>query len=227
MPNVQNVEGQLCELYSKPEYGSLFERMNRFGRGPQRVTPQSLSKEAARSLLSSQALLDPVQVEELRGGVVFYRAFDGISSEQGTAMTLGRSWSSSALVERLWKATGKLSGATREQAFMDFMRSANFIHPAWNQMLHIACMRVPSGVPVVVIRGRGNWEAMRTNRPGTRKSPYPKPFHPFQNPPVESVDDVLYSLHMMPTPGEEQYNIPLFNDMWVRKVEKNPGWPLA
>ena len=140
-------------------------------------------------------------------------------------MTLGSYWSSSSLVERIWKATAKWVGPEREETFMDFMRAASFIHPASNQMLHIACMRVPTGNCVVVIRGRGNWKALRTNRPGARKSP--KPFHPFENPKVETVDDMIYSLHMMPTPGEEQYYIPLFNDVWVCKVERGSKWPLA
>jgi hypothetical protein len=176
-------------------------------------------------LFSDQSLLNPVYVEELGGGVTLYRAFDGISFKQGTAMTLGSYWSSGKLVQRIWKATEKSSGAVREEAFMDFMRSASFVHPAQNQMLHIARMHVPSGNSVVVIRGRGNWEAMRTNRPGARKST--KPFQPFDNPEVASVDDLIYSLHMMPIPGEEQFNIPLFNDTWVRKVERGPSWPLA
>jgi hypothetical protein len=140
-------------------------------------------------LFSDHSLLDPVYVEELKGGATFYRVFDGISFKQGTAMTLGSYWSNSNLVQRIWKATEKWSGTVREEAFMDFMRSASFIHPSQNQMLHIACMRVPAGNCVVVIRGHGNWEALRTDRPGARKST--KQLHPFENPEVGSVDDLI------------------------------------
>jgi hypothetical protein len=220
MPDPHRIEGELLELYSRPQYSSLFEHRNRFDTA---VTPQNLARQAAQSLFSNQSLLDPVYVEEVRGGVEFYRAYDGF-----TAKTLGASWSSRNLVERIWQATEKLSGAARQEMFMDFMRSANFIHPAWNQMTEIACMQVPPGARVVVIRGRGNWRAMRTNRPSGPKPAYPKPSDPFKNPQVESVDDVLYSLRTMPIPGVEQYNIPLFSDMWVLKVVKdNPRWPLA
>jgi|HubBroStandDraft_1064217.scaffolds.fasta_scaffold253843_1 hypothetical protein len=225
MPDPHRVEGELRQLYSKPQYSSRFEHEKRFGSDPRRFTPQSLAKRTAEKLFSDRSLLDPVYVEELRGGVTFYRAFDGISFKQGTAMTLGSYWSSSNLVKRIWKATEKWSGTVREEAFIDFMRSASFIHPAQNQMLHIACMRIPAGNCVVVIRGRGNWEALRTYRPGARKSA--KPLHPFENPEVESVDDLIYSLRMLPIPGEEQFNIPLFNDAWVSKIERGPGWPLA
>jgi hypothetical protein len=228
MPDLHRIEGELLGFYSKPQYSSLFYQRNRFEMAAKTITPQALAKTAAETLLRSQSLLDPVYVEELRGSVELYRAFDGISKEQGTAMTLGASWSSRDLVERIWQATAKLSGAGREELFMDLMRSANFIHPAWNQMIHIARMQVPQGNCVVVIRGRGNWKAMQTNRPKARRSPYPpKPFDELKNPQVESVDDVLYSLRMMPIPGEEQYVVPLFNDMWVRKVAKNLRWPLA
>lgn len=224
MPDPHRIEGELVELYSKAQYSSLFDHQRQFGRDP-RLTPHSLAKEAAQKLFSHRSLLDPVYVEELRGGVTFYRAFDGISFKRGTAMTLGSYWSSFQLAQRIWTATEKWSGTVREGAFMDFMRSASFIHPAQNQMLHIARMYVPNGNSVVVIRGRGNWEGLRTNRPGSRKST--KPFHPFENPEVASADDVLYSLHMMPIPGEEQFYIPLFNDIWVRKVERGYRWPLA
>jgi hypothetical protein len=225
MPDPHRIEGELRQLFSKPQYRSRFEYERRFGSDPRRFTPESLAKTTAEKLFSDHSLLDPVYVEELRGGVTFYRAFDGISLRQGTAMTLGSYWSSYNLVHRIWKATERWTGTVRKEAFVDFMRSASFIHPAQNQMLHIASMQVPAGNCVVVIRGRGNWQALRTNRPEARRST--KPFHPFENPEVGSVDDLIYSLHMMPTPGEEQVNIPLFNNGWVRKVERGPNWPLA
>jgi hypothetical protein len=225
MPDPHRIEGELRQLYSKPQYSSRFEHERRFGSDPRRFSPQSLAKRTAEKLFSDRSLLDPVNVAELRGAITFYRAFDGISFRQSTAMTLGSYWSSSNLIQRIWKATEKWSGKVREEAFMDFMRSASFIHPAQNQMLHIACMVVPAGNCVVVIRGRGNWEALRTDRTCARKSA--KPFHPFENPEVGSVDDLIYSLRMMLIPGEEQFNIPLFNDSWVHKVERGPSWPLA
>lgn len=236
MPDPHRIEGELRQLYSKPQYSALFDHRNRFQLADpkyidNRVTPQSLAKQVARSLFSNRSLLNPVHVEELRGEVDFYRAFDGISSERGTAMTLGVCWSSHSLVQRIWAATEKLPGAKqlakRREMFMDFMRSVNFVHPTWNRMIHISRMHVPSGVPVVLVRGRGDWKAMLTNQ-SIRKSAYPaKPFDEFKNPRIESVDDVIYSLGMMPIPGEEQYIIPLFNDMWVCKIELNPKWPLA
>lgn len=224
MPDPHRVEGELRQLYSKPQYSSLFDRKRSFGKDP-RLTPQSSAKKAAEDLFSHRSLLDPVNVEELKGGATFYRAFDGISSKQGTAMTLGSYWSSFQLVQHIWKVTDRWSGRVREEAFMEFMRTASFIHPAQNKMLHIARMYVPTGNSVVVIRGRGNWEGLRTDRPGARKST--KPLHPFENPEVASVDDLIYSLHMMPIPGEEQFIVPLFNDNWVCKVERGPRWPLA
>lgn len=228
MPDPYRIERELCELYSQPEYTSLFDHKNRFEIAARHVTPESLAKRTAWSLFKNQAMVDPVSVEELRGSIEFYRTYDGLSSEQGTAMTLGSYWSSRDVVESIWHATSKLSGEARMNLFMDFMRSANFVHPSWNQMIDIACMRVPAGARVVVVRGRGNWKAMRTNRPGAKKPLYPKPAHPFNNPQVETVDDVLYSLGTMPTPGVEQLNVPIFNDMWVSKVPKlSPTWPLA
>jgi hypothetical protein len=227
MPDANRIERELLQAYSKPVYSSMFEHRNRFEMTARRTDPQSLAKRAAQSLVSNRLLLNPVSVEELSGEVEFYRAYDGISSEQGTAMTLGASWTGRPVIERIWRAAQKSGPAPREM-FMDFLRSANFIHPSWNKMKYIACMRVPKGARVVVIRGRGNWEAMRTNKPGARPPVYPKPAHPFDNPKVETVDDVLYSLRTIPTPGEEQCNIPLFNDMWVKKIpDISLSWPLA
>jgi hypothetical protein len=40
-----------------------------------------LAKKAAEDLFSHRSLLDPVNVEELKGSATFYRAFDGISSK--------------------------------------------------------------------------------------------------------------------------------------------------
>src|SRR5215469_4869104 len=105
MPDPHRIEGELRRLYSKPEYSSRFDHERRFGSDPQRFTPQSLAKKTAEKLFSERALLDPVYVEELKGGVNFYRAFDGISYKQGTAMTVGSYWSNSRLVERIWNAT--------------------------------------------------------------------------------------------------------------------------
>ena len=105
MPDPHRIEGELRQLYSKPQYSSLFDYERRFGNDPRRFTPQSLAKRAAEKLFSDRSLLDPVYVEELRGGVAFYRAFDGISFKQGTAMTLGSYWSSFRLVQRIWQTT--------------------------------------------------------------------------------------------------------------------------
>ena len=111
---------------------------------------------------------DPVTVEEMSGGrLEFYRVYDGISHH--TALTLGRSWFERSVLESVWSAAAKLQGKAREDMLMDLLRSANFIHPQWNNMTDIACMQVPSGSWVVVVRGKGSWKAMQS-KPIDRRS---------------------------------------------------------
>ena len=81
-------------------------------------------------------------------------------------------------------------------------------------MKEIACMNVPDGLSVVVVRGRGNWKAMLDLR-GT------------MSPSVSTPGDVIDVLKMMPTPGVYQCLIPLYNDMWVQPVYRGTAaWPL-
>jgi len=167
-------------------------------------------------------MLKPVYVEEWqKDGLNFYRAYDGRPDK---AQMVSGYWSSQLLVQRMWEEAKKLSPAAPEELFMDFMRAANFVAPD-NEMLHIARMEVPKGRSVVVIRALGDWRALITNRPHARTSK--DPYHPFKNPKIESTDDVLYSLRIMPIPGEEQFKIPLFDSKWVKKVERGENWPLA
>jgi hypothetical protein len=98
---------------------------------------------------------------------------------------------------------------------MDFFRSANFIHPEWNRMKEIACMQVPAGTSVVVIRGKGTWKAMVAP---SGKSPQPA---------IRNAGDVIDRHGSMPIPGVYQCVIPLYNDMWVTAVPRlSPKWPL-
>ena len=216
MPDPRRIEGELLHLYSKPQYKSLLKIRS--------LEVRAFAKDEANKLVFESSMLNPVQVEELQQrGLKFYRAFDGRPDK---AKMVAGYWSSLGLVQRMWDVAGeKSSGAEREQLFMEFMRAANFVPPEPNGMLHIARMDVPEGQPLVVIHARGDWRALLTNRKNAR--PSTAPHHPFENPEIESTDDVLYSLRMMPTPGEEQFKIPLFDTAWVHPVDRGTHWPLA
>jgi hypothetical protein len=100
---------------------------------------------------------------------------------------------------------------------MEFLRTANFVLPEWNDMLQIAYMAVPAGASVVAARGRGNWKAMRTPPGKTR---------PGGAPSITTPGDVMTSAGMMPIPGTVQCVVPLFNDMWVNQISRlSPRWP--
>jgi hypothetical protein len=216
MPDPHRVEGELRQLYSNPRYKLLLKSRC--------LDLRAFAKEEANKLVFENSMLNPVKVEELQQrGLKFYRAFDG---RPGKAKMVAGYWSSLGLVQRMWDAAGKKSsGAAREELFMEFMRAGNFVPPEPNGMLHIARMDVPEDQPLVVIRARGDWRALLTDRKGARTSTAPN--HPFDNPKIGSTDDVLYSLHMMPTPGEEQFKIPLYDPAWVHPVERGTNWPLA
>jgi len=213
MPDPHRIKRELCELLSRPRYSNLFSRRNQFSNKPA-ATPASLAAETTDLITRNNPLVDPVEVLELAGGgLQFYRAYDGISHQ--TALTLGRSWMERSVVETIWSATERWSGQGREQLFMEFLQSANFIHPQWNKMTEIACMQVWAGSRVVAIRGRGNWRAMRS-QPG-------KPLTPN----VTSPGDVIDLLRMVPIQGTYQCIVPLYNDMWVRSVPRgSPHWPM-
>ena len=206
MPDPHRIKRELTELLSRPYYANLFSRRNQFSnRGA--VTPAAFASETADWIMRSSPFHDPVEVLELSGGQLeFYRAYDGISHH--TALTLGRCWLERQVLETIWTATQRWQGQGREKVLMEFLQSANFIHPQWNQMAEIACMQVGAGSKVVVIRGKGNWRAMR-GQPG-----------------ITSADDVISSLGMMPIPGTYQCIVPLYNDMWVRSVPRQSAhWP--
>ena len=100
----------------------------------------------------------------------------------------------------------------------DFLRASNFILPEWNDMTHLACMKVPAGNVIAAARGRGDWRAMitRTHEP-----------RPDGAQPITSADDVIRQ-GMMPIPGTQQYLVPLWNDMWVQPVPRqSPRWPFV
>jgi hypothetical protein len=47
-------------------------------------------------------------------------------------------------------------------------------------------------------------------------------------PHIQTEDDVIDKLGMMPIPGPKQVFLPVFNDMWVRGVPNlSPDWPLS
>jgi hypothetical protein len=214
MPDPHRIKRELSELLSRPHYSNLFSRRNQFS-NKAAVTPASLAAETADGIMRDSPFVDPVEVVELTGGgLELYRAYDGISHQ--TALTLGRCWMERPVIETIWAATERWQGHGREQVFMEFLQSANFIHPQWNKMAEIACMQVWAGSRVVVVRGRGNWRAMRS-QPG--KAPL--------SPNVRGPGDVVDLLRMVPIPSTYQCIVPLYNDMWVRSVPRGSShWPL-
>lgn len=228
MPDPHRIAGELSALLSKPCYSSLFYRRNEY-RNPKKTdgslnppaTPETLAKQTGDSIAKGNYFVDPVFVEEhKRNGLEFYRAHDGgsfVSSRTASKIytssgTLGGFWVERSVLETMWAATKRWEGAGREKTFMDILRAANFIHPQWNHMKEIACMKVPDGLSVVVVRGRGNWKAMRAAA-GSPKA-------------VSTPGEVIDRLGMMPIPGVDQCLIPLFNDMWVQPVPRGASWPL-
>lgn len=219
MPDPHRIARELNDLLSGPLYSSLFQHYNQFRdekREPKPRTAASLSADKAAWIAANNPFVDPVFVEEMRGGdLQLYRVYDGKPVKTGGAGTLGQSWFERSVLESIWSATQRWQKDAREQVLMDFLRSANFIHPQWNGMTEIACMQVPEGARVVVIRGRGNWKAMRS-KPG-------KPL----NPDMRNPKDVEEMHGSMALPGTYQCIVPLYSDMWVRNVPKDSAaWPL-
>lgn len=215
MPDPHRIKGELQALLSRPQFTSLFLHRNQFRKpGTPSDTPEQVATQTADYLLRNNPLLDPVQILELKGPVQLYRAYDG-GVRRGSAGTLGRSWFERSVGKAIWDATAKYDAKDRQNWYMEFLRTANFVLPEWNEMLQIACMAVPAGASVVVARGRGNWKAMRTtpgkSRPGGS---------------IATADDVMHNLGMMPMPGTVQCVVPLFNDNWIQQVSRNtPRWP--
>jgi hypothetical protein len=179
-------------------------------------TPVKIAKEAVEAAfgdMNQPNLLDPISVVELKaaqGEISLYRLYDGISHR--TALTLGRWWCNRTLLRQIWHATSDLTGDERRRRTLDFLRSAMFVHPSWNLGTRIAQMKIGRGCSVLAIIGRGSWTAMKSSR----------------NPPaIQTEDDVIEKLGIMPIPGPKQVFLPLFNDMWVKSIpDLAPDWPL-
>jgi hypothetical protein len=219
MPDPHRIKNELQALLSQPQFSSIFLHRNQFSRpGSVPDTPERIAAQTADYLWQKKPLLDPVEIVLLRGPLELYRAYDG-GVRKGSAGTLGRSWIERSVAETIWKATAKYNGEDRRRWYMEFLRTANFVLPEWNDMLEIAYMSVPSGASVVVARGRGDWRAMRTP-PGVTR--------PGANPSIVTAQDVMTGAGMMPIPGVAQCVVPLFNDMWVNQISRrSPSWPFV
>jgi hypothetical protein len=176
MPDPHRIRRELQELLSRPVYSLLFAKANQFSKPRTNpITPQSVADRTADYLWQKNPLLDPVEILELRGPSELYRTHDG-GARRDSAGTLGRSWIERSVLEIIWTGTAKYQGDDRRKRFLEFVRSANFVLPEWNDMTSMVCMTVPSGRSVVVARGRGNWKAMKTAatkpRPGGAGSIY-------------------------------------------------------
>ena len=218
MPDPQRIRRETQELLSRPAYSLLFAKANQFSKpGTDPITPQSVAERTADYLWHKNPLLDPVEIVELRGRTELYRTHDG-GARTDSARTLGRSWIERSVLESVWTGTAKYQGSDRRKRFLEFVRSANFVLPEWNDMTFMVCMTVPSGRSAVVARGRGNWKAMQTAankpRPGSAAS-------------IHTAADVLRE-GMMPIPGLAQCIVPLIDDMWILPVNpKSNNWPFA
>lgn len=217
MPDPHRIKSELQALLSRPQYASMFSHRNQFAKpGSTADTPAGIAERTADYLFKNNPLLDPVEILELRGPLELYRAYDG-GVRKGSAGTLGRSWFERSVAETIWQATARFEGDDRRKWYMEFLRTANFVLPEWNDMLQIAYMAVPAGASVVVARGRGSWRAMLTP-PGKSR--------PGGLPGIAAAGDVMSNAGMMPIPGTVQCVVPLFNDMWVNQISRlSPRWP--
>jgi hypothetical protein len=226
---------ELATILSKPEYRLMLlrenedremrhEKLQRRAKLKNTSTKPGAFKPATHAEIAAEAvdaafggvsqpnLLDPIQVIELRptsAGISLYRLYDGLSHK--TALTLGRWWATRSLLTQIWQATSKLTGQDRQKAVREFLRTAMFVHPSWNHGTHIARMKIQPGCRLPAIIGRGSWQAMKSARDG---------------PTIQTEDDVIEKLGMMPIPGPKQLFLPIFNDMWVCSVaDLSPDWP--
>jgi hypothetical protein len=220
MPDPHRLERELCDLLSKPRYSLLLAKQCEARQ--KTVTAASIAAEVVKRIMTDCPFEGVVTVEELKGGrnVELYRGFDGIGGRRikdaFPAMTLGAFWCDRALVQEIWTSTAQLAGPARQQEFFDRMRSAMFVHPNWNRLTDIACMRVPEGNWVPVVKGKGSWRSMRQ-----------QPGRPLLSPQIRNAGDVIDRLHWMPIPGPHQYLVPIVNDMLVDKVPAlQLSWPL-
>jgi len=229
MPSVNFIQFQLEELLSSGYYSSMIYNLNQFRtpsfdkRTKQRedspYTAASIARQAAKAIVDSRALVDPIEVGELAGPTKLYRAHDGSSTSRTSAGTLGRFWVSSKLIENIWASTeGAAAGRTRRSQFKHLVRSCNLVLFEWNAMTHLACMHIPDGCRAVVVMGKGNWGAVLPRGNEGRGSAG-----------GTTVDKSLSrQLSRMSTEPTTQYVVPLFNPNWVRPVTENESsWPLA
>lgn len=225
MPDPHRIAGELLPLLSHPQYASIFDHRNQFRNQYRHMkredelesTPKDLAHKTAWDLFHSHGMLNPVEVVELEGPLELYRAYDG-GARPKSAGTLGRWWFDRRVVQEIWNLTGRYPGDDRQQTFMEFLRTANFISRDFNLMKEMAVMLVPTGWTLVAIRGKGDWKALRT-APGANLAPGVSP--------IVTQEDVIEKLGMMPIPGTIQYMVPLFSDGWVRQVPRlSSHWPL-
>jgi hypothetical protein len=228
---------ELALILSKPDYKQMLSRENQDREMRQEkdqrranlkapsgkpaaypaATAAQLAKEAVDAAFgdaNQPNLLDPISVVELKpasADICLYRLYDGISHK--TALTLGRWWCTRSLLKQIWHATSDLTGENRKRRMLEFLKSAMFVHPSWNYGTNIAQMKIQGGCSVPAIIGRGSWTAMKSAR---------------NAPTIQTEDDVIEKLGMMPIPGPKQVFLPLLNDMWVRGVpELSPDWPFS
>jgi hypothetical protein len=185
-------------------------------KGTEKYTAASLARQTTRDIASKRQLLGG-EVLELNGPVEFYRAHDGGSISPTSAGTLGRCWVDRELVANLAASTASFKGEERILFFMDWLRACSFVLKEWNEMKFLACMRVPDGCRVVVVKGKGDWNALLP--PECRTVAGRRPTTPVP-------DNVAKQLQHMSIEGTTQYVIPLFNGSWVNRVdESSPSWP--
>jgi hypothetical protein len=225
MPHESSLVNQLESRLSGPYYQSMFYDLNKFRtrrfdelwhlKPNEKYTPIQVARATARTIVKNGILLDPVDVVELSGPLEFFRAHDGGSTSRTSAGTLGRSWVDRHLVENLWASTAGMANEARFTSFIDLMRSSCLVLKEWNAMTHLACMQIPEGCRVVVVRGNGNWKAMlpkegRTRSGGTARVP----------------DSLAAQISRMNREGVQQYVVALFNPGWVFPVVRGiPTWP--
>jgi len=250
MPNQHRIEDELRMILSKPWYKSWFDHKNEFrkplatkkdgSRTPTPLmTPDSVATWAASAIVNGKLLLDPIEVVEIHGYTELYRAHDGKKTLddaanmgrkdfplKGSAGTLGICWFERTVALPIWKASKKFEHPRAQ--YIDFLRSANFVRTDWNAMTDIVCMTVPQGARVPVIRGRGDWRAMKTpNRELYAPAGAPLKPRPANAPPIYRTPlDIENKLGMVALPGTVQCVVPLFNDLWVHQVPTSlEHWP--
>ena len=219
------IRNDLQSKLSNPCYRSMFLDLNQYRtrkfdelwhiKAPEPYTPAHIAREIARSIVNRSILHSP-EVMELSGPIEFYRAHDGGSISPTSAGTLGRSWFGRELLENLWASTAGLKGEERVSFFMSLLRSCNLVLREWNGMIQLACMSVPAGCQVVVVRGKGNWKAMfppAGRLPGTGSPSVPLP------------KELTVQLEQMAHEETVQFVVPLFNSSWVFPVVPGPTWP--